>query len=64
MLDFARYVNTSFVEFVLSLVGDWPLSEFVRGEGEWEGLSPEVGVVERSGRVFIVQRRFPPLCHS
>lgn len=70
MLDFALYVNTSFVAFVLSLLGDWPLSEFARWEGEGEGLSPgtwaelEVGVVESSGRVFIVQRRFSPLCHS
>lgn len=68
MLDFALYVSTS---FALSLVGDWPLSEFGKGEeGEWEGLIPgmwvelEVGVVERRGRVFIVQRCLLPLCHS
>ena len=70
MLDFALYVNTSFVASVPSLVGDWPPSEFARWEGEGEGLSPgtwaelEVGVVDKRGSVFIVQRCFPPLCHS
>lgn len=70
MLDFALYVSTSLVAFVLSLVGDWPISELPRVEGEGEGLSPgiwaelEVGVVERRGRAFIVQRCFPPFCHS